>query len=139
MDCSLSGSSVLGILQARILEWAAMTCSWGSSCPRIKPSSSALVGRFFFLPLSHQGSPGIYIVLLQVILQISPFPKAFPAVSRNFYFLNICNTFNIFTLFSVSSYSLSASPHELYISSQPILFSLTRNRFYCFAFLLHFI
>ena len=31
MECSLSGSSVYGIFQARILEWAAMTPSTGSS------------------------------------------------------------------------------------------------------------
>ena len=31
MDCSLPGSSVHGILQARILEWVAMSSSRGSS------------------------------------------------------------------------------------------------------------
>ena len=31
MDCSLPGSSVHGILQARMLEWAAMTSSRASS------------------------------------------------------------------------------------------------------------
>ena len=31
MDCSLPGSSVNGILQARILEWVAMPSSRGSS------------------------------------------------------------------------------------------------------------
>ena len=34
MDYSLSGSSVHGILQARILEWAAIPSSRGSSRPR---------------------------------------------------------------------------------------------------------
>ena len=34
MDCSLPGSSVHGILQARILEWAAVPSSRGSSQPR---------------------------------------------------------------------------------------------------------
>ena len=34
MDCSLPGSSVHGILQARILEWDAMPSSRGSSQPR---------------------------------------------------------------------------------------------------------
>ena len=33
MDCSLPGSSVLGILQAKILEWVAMPFSRGSSQP----------------------------------------------------------------------------------------------------------
>ena len=34
MDCSLAGSSVHGILQARILEWAVISSSRGSSQPR---------------------------------------------------------------------------------------------------------
>ena len=34
MDCSLPGSSVHGILQARILEWVAISSSRGSSRPR---------------------------------------------------------------------------------------------------------
>ena len=34
MDCRLPGSSVSGILQARILEWVAMPSSRGSSQPR---------------------------------------------------------------------------------------------------------
>ena len=34
MDCSRPGSSILGILQARILEWVAISFSRGSSWPR---------------------------------------------------------------------------------------------------------
>ena len=34
VDCSLQGSSVHGILQARILEWVAISSSRGSSRPR---------------------------------------------------------------------------------------------------------
>ena len=50
MDCSPSGSSVCGILQARMLEWVAIACSKRSSDPGIKPASlvsPALAGRFF--------------------------------------------------------------------------------------------
>ena len=39
MDCSPPGSSVHGILRARILEWVAMPSSRGSSDPGIKPES----------------------------------------------------------------------------------------------------
>ena len=46
MDCSLPGSPVRGILQARTLEWAATSSSRGSSWPRIEPTSPALAGRF---------------------------------------------------------------------------------------------
>ena len=41
VDCSPPSSSVLGILQARILEWAAMPSSKGSPNPGVKPRSSA--------------------------------------------------------------------------------------------------
>ena len=37
MDCSLPGSSVHGILQARILEWVDIPFSRGLSDPAIKP------------------------------------------------------------------------------------------------------
>ena len=43
MDCSLPGSSVHEILQARILEWVAISYSRGSSDPGIKPRSPALL------------------------------------------------------------------------------------------------
>ena len=42
MDCSPPGSSVHGILQARILEWVAMPFSRGSSWPRDQTWSPAL-------------------------------------------------------------------------------------------------
>ena len=47
LDCSPPGSSVRGILQARILEWVAMSFSRGSSQPRDRPSTSSFscIGR----------------------------------------------------------------------------------------------
>ena len=47
VDCSPPGSSVLGILQARILEWIAMPSSKGSSQPRDQTQVSRIAGRFF--------------------------------------------------------------------------------------------
>ena len=44
---TLPGSSVHETLQARILEWVAISSSKGSPQPRIKPVSSALAGGFF--------------------------------------------------------------------------------------------
>ena len=46
IDCSLPGSSVHRILQARIVEWVAMPASRGSF-PGIKLASAALAGEFF--------------------------------------------------------------------------------------------
>ena len=39
MDCSLPGSSICGILQARIVEWVAMSSSRDLPDPGIKPMS----------------------------------------------------------------------------------------------------
>ena len=47
MDYSLPGSSVHGILQARILEWVAISFSRGSSQPRNRTQVSYIAGRFF--------------------------------------------------------------------------------------------
>ena len=47
MDCSLPGSSVHGILQARILEWVAISFSKGSSQRRNRTQVSFIAGRFF--------------------------------------------------------------------------------------------
>ena len=47
MDCSLPGSSVHGILQARILEWAAMPSSRGSYQTRDRTQVSHIAGRLF--------------------------------------------------------------------------------------------
>ena len=47
MGCSLPESSLCGILQARILEWVAMSFSRGSSRPRHQTQSPNISGRFF--------------------------------------------------------------------------------------------
>ena len=56
MDCSPPGSSIHGILQARILEWVAISFSRGSSRTRDQTQVSRIAGRHF-KTLSHQGSP----------------------------------------------------------------------------------
>ena len=49
VDCSLPGSSVHGILQARILEWVAISFSRESSRPRDRTRVSHIAGRQFNL------------------------------------------------------------------------------------------
>ena len=55
IDCSLPGSSVHGILQARILEGVAIPFSKESSQPGIEPRYPALQADF----LSQQGIPNL--------------------------------------------------------------------------------
>ena len=47
MDCSLPGSSVCGIFQARVLQWGAISFSKGSSQPRDRTWVSHIVDRRF--------------------------------------------------------------------------------------------
>ena len=61
MDCSLLSSSVHGIQQASILEWAAMPSSRGSSRLRDWTCTSCIAGKFFATEPS--GSPLIYMCM----------------------------------------------------------------------------
>ena len=57
-DCSLPGSSVHGILQARILKWVVMSSFRGSSWPKDQIGvSMALRWQAGFLPLVPPGKP----------------------------------------------------------------------------------
>ena len=47
MDCSLPGSSVHGIFQAKVLEWLAISFSRGSCRPRDRTLLSLIAGRCF--------------------------------------------------------------------------------------------
>ena len=52
VDCTLPGSSVLGISQARILEWVPFPSPWDLPYPGIKPESlvsPVLAGIFFII------------------------------------------------------------------------------------------
>ena len=57
MDCSPLGSSVHGILQARILEWVAMPSSRGSSRSRDRTWVSCIAGRFFMVWATREEFP----------------------------------------------------------------------------------
>ena len=54
MDCSLPGSSVHGILQASILEWAAIPFSRGSSRLRDRTQVSPSAVRFFTIQATRE-------------------------------------------------------------------------------------
>ena len=60
MDCSLPGSSIQGILPARILEWVAIPFSRGSSWPRNWTGVSCIAGDS--LPAELRGIQYIYLI-----------------------------------------------------------------------------
>ena len=53
MDCSLPGSSVHGMSQARILEWGAISFSRGSSRPKANNTSAIIPDSVFVLQSCH--------------------------------------------------------------------------------------
>ena len=64
-DCSPPGSSVHGVLQAKILEWVTILFSRGSSQPRDRIHFSCLLNwQAHFLPLMPPGKPEAGIQLL---------------------------------------------------------------------------
>ena len=56
MDCSPPGSCVHGILQAKILEWVAISSSRGSSRPRDGTQESGIAGRVFTIWATREAS-----------------------------------------------------------------------------------
>ena len=52
MDCSLPGSSIHGILQAKVLEWVAISFSRGSSRPRDQTQVSHTAGRRILIKIA---------------------------------------------------------------------------------------
>ena len=68
VDCSLRNSSVHGILQARMLEWVAISFSRGSSRPRDRARVSRIGGRRFNLWATREA----YIVYLKVVKRTDP-------------------------------------------------------------------
>ena len=82
MDYSPPGSSNLGIFQAKVLEWVAISFSRGSSWPRNRTWVSHTVGRHFY-HLSHQGSLIIHLELKSC---------SHPDERCGFFFFSCCKT-----------------------------------------------
>ena len=69
MDCSPPGSSVDGILQARVLEWVTIPFSRDSSWPRDRTQVSDTAGRFFTIWTSREAQ---YLLKLLLIHAYDP-------------------------------------------------------------------
>ena len=66
MDCSLPGSYVHGILQARILEWVVIPFCRGNSLPRDQTQVSHTVGRFFTIWATREAISDTIFVFLWI-------------------------------------------------------------------------
>ena len=98
-DCSLPGSSVRGILQARILEWVAMPFPRGSSWPMDWTQVSCSAGRFFTVWVTHmtqQLHAWIYVQRkwIHYLEEMPAFPcslQHYSQLSRYEHNLNVCH------------------------------------------------
>ena len=91
MDYSLPGSSLHGILQARVLEWVAISSSRGSSWPRDQThvsSVSCLAGRLFTHRAITETQMSLYSYLL-LVPYVFTFPQ-FAALETNISFSLSC-------------------------------------------------
>ena len=71
MDCSTPGSSVHGILQARILQWIAIAFSRGSFWPRDQTQVSHITGKFFTIWVTSEASICLYVCLYVILFLIT--------------------------------------------------------------------
>ena len=74
MNCSPPGSSVHRILQARILEWVAISFSRGSSRPRYQTRVSCIAGRFFTIWAARKAHLCIHVFILPKTPLLSRLP-----------------------------------------------------------------
>ena len=89
MDCSLPGSSVLGILQARILEWIAIPFSRGSSQPRGRTGVSCIAGRFFTIWATRGAHKNVNYVLFRKVVFVFLLLEALNSMKFRDHFLSI--------------------------------------------------
>ena len=116
-DCSPPGSSVHGILQARILEWVAIPFSRGSSWPRDRTQVSHIAGR---LPFELPRKPLLWYSILK-LSQIINLNKCFILASpakiisnskcRGSYQINFSLRVGALTNFFVITQSITVSRH----------------------------
>ena len=71
MDCSLPGSSIHGIFQARVLEWVAISFSMGSSWSRDRTQVSYTAGRCFTFWATREDYIENNLLLMKKIKHIS--------------------------------------------------------------------
>ena len=71
MDCSLPGSSVHGMFQARVLEWVAISFSRGSFWPRDRTRVSRIAGRHFTIWATKEVQHPKYCTLNKIAVYFS--------------------------------------------------------------------
>ena len=124
MDCSLPGSSVHGIFQGRILEWAAISFCRRSSWPRDWTQVSHIAGNA--LPSE---SPGKYVKT--PLYPPSPILLSPSPLYGWLFIIIICLCVNSYIIYSIFGLFLNLSTvfHSCYSSTSRFFYSLLFVRF----------
>ena len=118
MDCGLPGSSVHGILQARILEWVAIFFTRESSQPRNwtqKLNPGLPHCRQTLYRLSHQGSPPL------IVTSCSEETVSQPGIDSVLYLLQTWSGYRMFSI--MTRFLMSSFCNRIY--SLPLLSSIS--------------
>ena len=128
MDCSPPGSSVHGILQARILEWVTIPFSRDSSQPRDQTHVSCIAGRFFTVWATWEAtslSLRPYLIGLLILSQEISCSLCSKSILVFFSLLNlpiVCSVSEPLNLLSSLFASLHPQPHPPFGLSLNVIF-----------------
>ena len=116
MNCSLTDSSVHGILQARILAWVAISFSRVSSWPRNQTQVFCIAGRFFTTV------PSTWLLKISCEIQIFHFLFAFFFLLNLLFCIGVYSWLTMLWYFQVNSKGIQPykyhSPHTKSILPQ---------------------
>ena len=128
VDCSLPGSSVHGILQARILEWVAISFSKGSSRPRDQTAVSCIAGRRFTLWATREGLLLLYYfnIISVSVVKITSLWKRFNVCFKISPILHML--FQVFTILSnVTSRMIRVSKNDSWFLILQVNFEIKKQ------------
>ena len=114
VDHSLTGSSVHGVLQARILEWVAMPSSGDHSDTEIKPASlmsPALAGGFFTTNTTWEAHFKVYKTVLLTVVTVQCIRS--PEFISNYQFVTLTNISSVLPSLVPDSYCSTFCFYEL--------------------------
>ena len=120
VDCSPSGPSVHGILQAKVLEWVAISFSRESSWPRDWTQVSRIAGRLFNLWATREALVGFSsdLTSLEIKINLSQVTNSSPSTFLSNYIL-VSHFTHCFILWSIfyQRTEMSLKPHPFLTTS----------------------
>ena len=134
MDCSLPGSSIHRIFQARILEWVAISSSRGSSWPRDRTWVSCIAGRLFTVWATREATLSVPLHFVQLSAPASSERLSFTTLKIQHFF-----HFLLSLLYFTVSIALITSHFSVYCLSCLKVQALWELEFHLFYSLVPFI